>query len=407
MSYKSTVTCRLCKTATIELLNLGSIPLQTVDNFDSREIPVSDDIACAPLHFDRCPSCNHLQIREQVDPATLYKNFRYSTARTNGLSTYFSRIASVIIEHYASPNALVIDIGSNDGTFLAAIKDNSNCRILGVEPSITLAARANESGITTINAFFDHVTMTQIVKDYGKAQVVFVANTIANVENIDQFFIDVSQLIAGEGILWIETQDGDSVIDRLLIDTIYHEHLNYFRESSFVNFIEQFGFKLIESRKSGQKGGSLTLLFKKTSGFKASNCSGFEDSDKFNHRIEIFTASVKQSRLQVQEALANARVSVGFGASIGTHTLLSFYQIEQSLQAIFDDNPLAPYVTTSTRFIPCQITAHMDSEEYSEATMIVFAYRYWGLIHERHAARFRQHRIEVIKPLPKFEIFKQ
>jgi hypothetical protein len=70
---------------------------------------------------------------------------------------------------------------------LVAIKDNSNCQIPGVEPSITTAARANESGITTMNAFFDHVTVAQIIKHYGEAQVVFIANTIVNVENMTTF----------------------------------------------------------------------------------------------------------------------------------------------------------------------------------------------------------------------------
>src|SRR4029079_17102026 len=78
-----------------------------------------------------------------------------------------------------TPDDLIVDIGSNDGTLLKNYVEGGH-KVLGVEPS-----RAGEvgsaQGVDTITAYFNTEAVDRILADRGPARMVTAANVFAHI----------------------------------------------------------------------------------------------------------------------------------------------------------------------------------------------------------------------------------
>ena len=68
---------------------------------------------------------------------------------------HFKQYSSWIKKNYSNNIKKIIEIGSNDGSFLRNFK-SKNTNILGIEPSSNVANIAKKNGIKTINSFFKY-----------------------------------------------------------------------------------------------------------------------------------------------------------------------------------------------------------------------------------------------------------
>ena len=74
---------------------------------------------------------------------------------------HFEIFSKWIKKNYLKKINKVIEIGSNDGSFLKNFK-SKNTKILGVEPSKNVASIANRKKIKTINKFFNYETSIKL-----------------------------------------------------------------------------------------------------------------------------------------------------------------------------------------------------------------------------------------------------
>ena len=72
-----------------------------------------------------------------------------------------------IKKNHIKTNSKIIEIGSNDGTFLKNFLKSDN-EILGFEPSQNVALKAKENGIPTINQFFNLDNVQNLKKIFRK-----------------------------------------------------------------------------------------------------------------------------------------------------------------------------------------------------------------------------------------------
>ena len=149
---KNKTACRLCSSSELSLvLKLESTP--PANAFISKK-DLDKDQKKYPLEVYFCESCAHLQLLEVVDPVELFENYVYVSGTSKVFVNHFSDYAKSIIKKYnPSKESLVLDIGSNDGTFLKFFK-NMGFSVLGVDPAKEISRKAQEEGINTINDFF-------------------------------------------------------------------------------------------------------------------------------------------------------------------------------------------------------------------------------------------------------------
>ena len=95
------------------------------------------------------------QLNDHPKPKKMFnKNYPFYTGSSELMKIHFKKYASWIKNEFLKSNSKLIEIGSNDGTFLNNFK-NSSIQYIGFEPSGNVAAQAKQNNID-IMQFFLH-----------------------------------------------------------------------------------------------------------------------------------------------------------------------------------------------------------------------------------------------------------
>ena len=137
--------CRLCHSKNVErVVDLEPIPLSegyTRDPKPAKEAPRY------PVDVYMCRDCGHVQQLDVIDSKNLWESYTYYSGDAKGMPEHFRQMAEKIVAAVEPPEgALVIDIGSNDGSLLQPFQ-GAGYRVLGIDPATEVARRANENGI--------------------------------------------------------------------------------------------------------------------------------------------------------------------------------------------------------------------------------------------------------------------
>ena len=129
-------------------------------------------------------NCSLFQLKEHPSPEQMFNDkYPFFTSSSEVMKLHFQNYSNYLKKNYIKNNSKIIEIGSNDGTFLSNFK-NSNLNYVGFEPSSNVAELANQSGIKTINSFFG-INSLDLVKDFVKqTDVIFAANVICHIPNL-------------------------------------------------------------------------------------------------------------------------------------------------------------------------------------------------------------------------------
>ena len=150
--YKNIVNCRICNSKSTQIIfSLADIPIPEVYDVNKSKALKKERF---PLSILRCSKCKHVQIKENINQSNLWQNYTYFSGQTKAIDTHFKKLALKIIKKYKlNKKDLVIDIGSNDGSFLKKFKNKT--KVLGIDPAKTVANYAmKKNKILTFNGFF-------------------------------------------------------------------------------------------------------------------------------------------------------------------------------------------------------------------------------------------------------------
>jgi len=379
--------CILCRsTSLVEAVPLAPMPIATPTFAVPEHLRTDDAFAAAPLELMLCRDCGHLQTSHRIDPEFNYRNYVYTTASSLGLVEHFRGLAQRVAERVKpAKDALVVEVGSNDGSLLRYFLDAGQ-RVLGVDPAEAIAAQATAAGIPTHARFFDAALAGEIARDQGKASVVIANNVIANVPDVGVFTRGLDPLLTPDGVFIFETQYGADVIDHLLLDTVYTEHLSYFMIRPLATHFDRHGFQVIDVERIATKGGSIRVTVQRKGGARVVSPSvaaivadeerrgmfGLDYYGPFTARVQ----SVAQRLNEIIDAEeAKGRFVAGYGASVGTSTLLHQFGLTGRIRCLFDDNPSKDSHLRGPGYaIPVYPTAAVM--EMRPGAIIVFAWRY-------------------------------
>jgi hypothetical protein len=136
--------CRLCyKKKLHHLISLGNQPLANSLNnkMQIKELKF-------PLNLCMCKNCKTVQIKETINPKILFEKYFWQTATSFAAKKFSKIFCKKILSYLKCKKPFILEIASNDGTFLMPFKKNG-LEVLGIDPdakeAILFALLANEA----------------------------------------------------------------------------------------------------------------------------------------------------------------------------------------------------------------------------------------------------------------------
>jgi hypothetical protein len=252
------VTCRVCGGQDVEVvLDLGAQPhcnsLLTLEALAEPE-PVY------PLRLCFCNDCTTVQIDHTVPKETMFSEYLYVSGTTRTLREHFRCSAERLAGRLGLGDGdLVVDIGSNDGTWLRYFKD-LGLEALGVEPARNLAAVAEAEGIATLNRFFAADVAREITAQRGAPKLVTAAGVFFHLEELHSATEGVAEFCRRGAVFCVQAIYLAEMLGRAEFDNIYHEHLTYWTLTSIERLFDRHGLEVFAVDVLPIHGGSLELL---------------------------------------------------------------------------------------------------------------------------------------------------
>ena len=338
--YETINNCRVCNSIDIkEVLDLGNQPPANSLHKDN-----SDKPPLVPLRLLFCKDCCAVQLGETVDPEYLFNEYVWVTGTSSTAELYSRDFTKNALEVSGLKEPSVIEIASNDGTFLKCFQE-SGCEVLGIDPAKNIAEEASSRGIPTLSEFFSSELASDLVKNKGKADIVFARNVIPHVKAIHSIIEGINILMDDESTGIIEFHEAGLILKELHYDSIYHEHLFYFSLKTISFLLEKYDLFVFDVMPSPISGGSWVIYFSKTKRTKSKELNQAELSEEELGINDLetwlqFSRNVKDHAIKIKSLLPERRI-MAYGASARSSTLLNYCGIGASnLVAIIDKNPL-------------------------------------------------------------------
>ncbi|MET4419011.1 class I SAM-dependent methyltransferase [Bradyrhizobium sp. RT3a] len=386
--------CRLCGSTSLDHV-LPIRPSAIGDAFVTAD-RLSEPQELYPLDCYLCLDCGHLQNLDVVDPDILFRDYTYRTSVSLGLVEHFKRYAQSVVSSLAIPaESLVVEMGSNDGSLLKAFK-NEGMRVQGVDPARDIATTATADGVPTIPDFFTSSLAARIKAEQGEAKLFCANNVFAHIDNMSDVVKGIRSLLADDGTFVFEVSYIVDMIDNMVFDTIYHEHVSHHALIPLETFLNRHDMTLFHVARTATKGGSIRAFAQpKLTGKRLRSAElsqliaeeerrGITKPQIYRDWFDAIEKAKRSVLIYLDKAIADGKLVAAYGASTTTTTLLYHFELEGRIKFIVDDNPLK-----QGRFSPGAHIPVLPSNELATRKpdiVVILAWIYAELILKRNQA---------------------
>jgi len=258
--------CQVCGSDSLDpVIDLGHQPLcdslLTAEQLDGPE-------PTFPLRLVRCPVCGLGQLDYAVDGSVVYHPaYPYRSGITREVVQHMEGLADFVVGLGVGAGAFAVDIGSNDGTLLGAIK-RRGARVLGVEPT-NIAQIARAAGVETVQSLFTEKLARDIVKEHGHADLLTATNMFAHMTMLGEVMRAAEALLRDGGAFVIEAHYLIEILRKGQYDSIYHEHLRSYSLKSLCMLFSMYDFTVVDAEVMDRYSGTLRLTARKGNGHAA------------------------------------------------------------------------------------------------------------------------------------------
>jgi len=383
-NVKHKTDCRLCGSTSLEHV-LPIKPSAIGDAFVPAE-RLSEPQDLYPLDCYLCLDCGHLQNLDVVDPDILFRDYTYRTSVSLGLVEHFKRYAQSVVSSLSiPPGSLVVEMGSNDGSLLKAF-NNEGMRVQGVDPARHIAAAATADGIPTIPDFFTSALASRIKSDQGEAKLFCANNVFAHIDNMSDVVKGIRLLLADDGAFVFEVSYIVDMIDNMVFDTIYHEHVSHHALIPLETFLNRHDMTLFRVERTGTKGGSIRAFAQpKSTGTRPRSDElskliadeerrGITKPKIYQDWFEEIERCRRHVLAYLDKAIADGQLIAAYGASTTTTTLLYHFELEKRVKFIVDDNTLKQGLYSPGAHIPVLPSSELATKKPDIVVILAWIY---------------------------------
>ena len=321
-------------------LNLGNQPL--ANNY-IRKFKKSQTKYSLKLFFNT--KSKMVSISKRIPSEKMFtKNYPYRSSLSKTMRNSFYNLSLEIKKRF-KPN-LILEIGSNDG---ALIKNFKKGKAIGVEPCKNLSLITKKMGYITYNKYWNIELANEIRYKYKNIDLIYSANTLTHISNLNKVFKSISYLLSNNGVLIIEDPSLLECLKKKSYDQFYNEHIYLFSAIAVANLLKKFSLQLFDIKSLETHGGSLRYYIKRKSNKKlliSSNVKKQIDNEKkyglHNYTTyQKFSKNVQKSKAQLLNILNRLKKEkkkvIGYGATAKATTILNYCNINKDLINNFVD----------------------------------------------------------------------
>ncbi|MEO8765036.1 MAG: class I SAM-dependent methyltransferase [Ginsengibacter sp.] len=255
MHIRKRVTCRVCGSRSLKkVIDLGPQYLQGSFIKPGKEMPSTRKIDCTLV---RCNpeedenACGLLQMLHSVPPEILYDAYWYRSGTNDTMRDHLKEIVNSVTEIIKKKQALVLDIGCNDGTLLdyyppVFIK-------YGCDPSDVAQEVKNA---TVVQDIFPSEELFKILEG-KRLDIITSIAMFYDLESPVEFVHGIKRFLAPNGIWVFEMSYMPGMLKMNSYDTLCHEHLEFYSLAVLERILSMAGMKVFKVSFNDINGGSI------------------------------------------------------------------------------------------------------------------------------------------------------
>lgn len=405
MSVTEITSCRICQSSQLtNVINLG-------EQYITSRFPIYGDWSTlkTSIIICKCDHCHLVQLRQTTFNKELYEyEYGYRSGISNTMKHHLQNYQKEIL-NIAKPLATdtVIDIGSNDSTMLQLYPSTMNR--IGVDPTGKQFAHYY-GDVSLIPTYF---TRENVISIYPKlkAKIISSISMFYDLPDPVQFAKDIYSLLEDDGIWTCEQSYLPSMLTTNSIDTICHEHLEYYALYQIKEIADRANFKIINVLFNDCNGGSFRVYFAKRECNLYTECTNQiraileNEFDIGIQTLELYEKFIIDCNYQIsklKDFIQNSGKKILiYGASTKGNCLLQYANIgEKDIQYAVERNLSKVGKMTSTGIkIISEETMRQDYPDY----LLVLPWHFKDEIIKREND-FLEKGGQIIFPFPEFQI---
>ena len=261
------------------------------------------------------------------------EKYPYKSSESKTMKKSFKDLSKKIKKKF-NPD-LVLEIGSNDGTFISNFNRD---KIIGIEPCKNLARITNKDGYKTLSEYWD-TSLAKKVSKRKKIDLIYSANTLSHIKNFSEIFKAVNISLSEKGILILEDPSLLECIKNVAYDQFYCEHLYVFSTIALEKILNKYNLEIFDIENLSTHGGSNRYFIKKIKN-KTYNINkrvkeNINLEKKYGlHKLKTFQKFAKKvanSRKKLNEIFKKLKAKnkkiIGYGATAKSCTVLNYCKI--------------------------------------------------------------------------------
>jgi hypothetical protein len=401
--------CRICKNPElIDIIDLG-------EQIITSRFPIYGDntTPSTQIILSLCTVCSLVQLKYYTSGSELYEHeYGYRSGISNTMREHLKQYQEEILSKITlNDNDTVVDIGSNDSTMLQYY--TKNLKRIGVDPT-GKQFKDFYGDVELIPTYFTFDNFTAVYPNI-KPKIISSISMFYDLPDPVQFAKDIYNILDDNGIWTCEQSYLLTMIERNSIDTICHEHLEYYSLTAVKYIAEQANFKIIDIKFNECNGGSFRLYFAKkdteqfTEATELINKILEDENNKEIKNPQLYTSFLENCNKEV-EKLNDFIITINsegkqmyiYGASTKGNCLLQYAKIgEDKIKYAVERNLNKIGKMTSTGIpIISEKTMRSNPPEY----LLVLPWHFRDEIIKREN-RYLENGGQLVFPFPQFEVY--
>ncbi len=400
--------CRVCESRELsKSISLGN--LASCGFFPKTK---DEKVGYGYLNLLVCGQCGLVQLDRDFETSSLFGvDYGYESKLNSSMVFHLNQLAREVYDFAQKRTSVnrILDIGSNDGTFLNWFVEHGkdSLMLVGIDPAIDQLADNYSQGILKISDFFSSSRVAEALHANAKFDLITSIAMFYDLPDPNAFVQGISEILDVNGIWVFELTTLETILSSNAFDSICHEHLEYYNIEAIEFLLQKHGLVIDHVKHTNANGGSLRVYAKHLSKVLANSVIiakidvGVIIDSLNGMKIEI-DKNIDMLKEYISEESRLGKEIHGLGASTKGNTFLQYAEINsRDLSCIAEVNPIKFGCFAPGSLIP--IVSEQDSLAQNPSGYLVLPWHFRDNLLDRNQSFLRKGG-NLIFSLPSFSV---